>query len=158
MGNRKKLLQLIDRFVEEKSGSWNHEDWLFLVNNVKENGIEIQENNLGDLLESERDKYNAKKHGIEIISKSKLINLCRNFVKKNPEYSHQEWVDFLNDIGKHGYYNKNEVVSILETEKKKLGRKSEPNLEKTKSKSAKKPAKAKTQTLVKQENVDSLRV
>jgi hypothetical protein len=76
MVKKRELLHLLDRFIEEKSASWNHDDWLSLVEKVKVKKFSINEQELGDLLEKERDNYNAKKLGLHIISKSKIINNC----------------------------------------------------------------------------------
>ena len=66
MSTRKKLLVVVESFIEDKNASWNHKDWICLVEEVKSKGIKIKNNDLGAVLESERDKYNAKKHGIKI--------------------------------------------------------------------------------------------
>ncbi|MBN2367955.1 hypothetical protein JXC34_02975, partial [Candidatus Woesearchaeota archaeon] len=75
MGSKKNLLQLVDEFIEEKNASWNHEDWTSFVSKVKSEGIDLKEETLGNLLETRKEKYTAKIHGLKILSRSKLINL-----------------------------------------------------------------------------------
>src|SRR3989338_5828901 len=111
------LLNLVDNFIIQKNGSWTHEDWLSLLSKVQEKRININEQQLGEILENERGMYNAKKLGISIIPKHDLEKFCRDFVEKtNADYSHEMWLSFLNDLSRHGYYNKNEVGLILEKE------------------------------------------
>ena len=61
MGTKKELIALVDEFVEEKNAKWEHEDWLRLTNKVKEKGLNVKEEELGKLLEKEREIYKAKK-------------------------------------------------------------------------------------------------
>ena len=66
-----KLVHIVDEFIEGKNAIWNHEDWLDLVENVNKSGININENDLGEFLETEKNVFLAKKQGLKIVSKSK---------------------------------------------------------------------------------------
>ena len=121
MGSKKELVSFVDSFIKAKKASWDHDDWLVLVENVKKKGHDISDSKLGNLLEQRREIFYAKKYETRIISKSKLVNLCRRFVKKHKaHYSHDQWLKFLDGLSKHGYFNKDEVVSLLEIEKSKF--------------------------------------
>ena len=51
------LLGKLKEFVYMKSGQWNHEDWIWLLNrpDIKEFGM--SENDIGRLLEEEKARY-----------------------------------------------------------------------------------------------------
>ena len=49
-----KLLNLLDEFIVEKNASWNHQDWLSLLDRINSNGIKIPESELGEILENEK--------------------------------------------------------------------------------------------------------
>jgi hypothetical protein len=119
--SKKELVGLLDKFIEEKNASWNHEDWLSLVSKVKEKGFDISENELGQLLEGERDVFYAKKSGTYILPKAKLTESCRNFLRShNGEYNDEQRINFTNELSHLGTFNRNELALILESEKKKF--------------------------------------
>ena len=56
-----KFFQIIDKFLKDTNMKWNHDDWLRLINDVKESGYKITENELGLLIERERERILNKK-------------------------------------------------------------------------------------------------
>lgn len=122
-----KLLHILDEFIEEKNASWNHDDWLLLIKKINSSGIVIPDIDLGNVLENEKSVYLAKKQGLNIISKSKLVNLCRNFIKQHGVlYSESEWNDFLVNISNIGYYNKIQLLYHINIEKEKYSQRQKP--------------------------------
>lgn len=57
LANTLEILDIIKNFVKETNNDWNHNDWLKLVQKIKENNIKLEENKLGELLEKYRSKF-----------------------------------------------------------------------------------------------------
>lgn len=49
-------------FVKQNNGSWNHAEWLELVDKVKAKGYECDSDELGVLLEQKKEEYWAKQN------------------------------------------------------------------------------------------------
>ena len=61
MGSKKELVSFVDSFIKAKKASWDHDDWLVLVENVNKKGHDISDSKLGNLLEQRREIFYAKK-------------------------------------------------------------------------------------------------
>lgn len=55
-----KFFKIIEKFLKDTNLKWNHDDWLRLVHDVKEEGYKITEDELGLLIERERERKMKK--------------------------------------------------------------------------------------------------
>lgn len=55
MHNKFKLFDIIDQFLKETNMSWNHGQWLALLSKVERAGYKINPDELGRMIERERD-------------------------------------------------------------------------------------------------------
>lgn len=51
-----KFFQIVDKFLKDTNMKWNHEDWLHLIHEVKHAGYKITEDELGAMIERERER------------------------------------------------------------------------------------------------------
>ena len=64
-----KLILILDDFIKGHDANWCHDDWLNLVDNVKKSGYELEENELGLILESEKSLYQKRQAKINELHK-----------------------------------------------------------------------------------------
>ncbi|MCM2326097.1 MAG: hypothetical protein NDI94_06540, partial [Candidatus Woesearchaeota archaeon] len=105
---------LLDEFIEEKEGKWNHDDWQALKGRIG-----IDENTLATLLEIEKQRYLAIKAGAELLDRKELISLCSGFiVKHDASWNHDDWLKLKEDVSKRGSFIELELGYLLEEQKK----------------------------------------
>ena len=56
-----KLIRIIDNFIEETNMQWNHQDWLSLLSKVERAGYKVNPNDIGLMIERERDRRRISK-------------------------------------------------------------------------------------------------
>ena len=109
-----KVIDFISKLITEKEGKVNESDILLLFNGLSKDGLNLGLNHFRELVENELGFYNAKKYQIRIIQKPRIVMACREFLKKTSgNYSKSQWLNFLNELSRQGYFNKNEVSYII---------------------------------------------
>lgn len=66
--------KIAEKFVEEKKGIWNHDEWLSFLDLVRKEGYPDNEYVLGELLEEERKRY-LKKNKIDTKDDAYIIDI-----------------------------------------------------------------------------------
>lgn len=88
-----KLFDLINKFFTKNNYSWNHEEWLALIRDVQDAGININSEELGNLLENEKIRHerniimNELEKGLvkqfeDLVQEVVSLNIRRDNLKK----------------------------------------------------------------------------
>ncbi|MFH2021293.1 MAG: hypothetical protein ABIJ34_07805 [archaeon] len=121
MAIKLELLKLVDEFVGQNQGSWNHNQWLGFLGKVKGEGYTIPEDQLGNLANDEKDYYEASHEGVKLIPEDRLVELCRQFLAETKgDYSEKQWLLFLSELSNLGYYSKHYVNSLIDIIKEEI--------------------------------------
>ncbi len=150
MGGFDILIDLSRKFVENKTGVWDHTAWLDFLTDAQKRGIELTDEmktHLGSVLESMKKVYEATSStkGMEKVM-ADVSRLTVNFVKeKKGVWGHSGWESFLKDFQKKGFdltvETSSHIGAVLDASRQLYML--SPVLSKKEAKEVKKPAPAK---------------
>ena len=132
-----KLKNLCMEFVVEKNGSWNHEQWIDFKKMVEKKGYDISDNELGNLLELHRKKFEEEeKEKIEnrksIDNKINSLKILKEKLEKKKEEINKKEMELMknqNKIQKKEDIHKN-LLEKLKSDKTSLEKQKDKNLKK----------------------------
>ncbi len=75
--------KIVDDFIEDKRGDWNHDEWLSFLELVKKEGYPANEDAIGELLEQKKEEYFKKNK----IASKKAFSFSNAIAKGKSVYS-----------------------------------------------------------------------